>query len=338
MLILGLITVFVLMAVLVILSAVQPRHETMSRFELERRAATGDKWAQSAIDREGLLGDVTSLLRVTSALLLVIIVCVAIAMLGWSGGIIFSLVIALLYGAFGRTASIHKLADRLYRRYEPQLLRFTRNAAGFMGFVRIVLPTSTVYQIDSREELQYLVNRTQGILTADQKKFITHSLKFDERQVSEIMTPRAMIDSVPATELLGPLVLNDLHKTGHSRFPVTDGDIDHVVGMLHIQDLLAINSGKSSSTAAKTMEPRVFYIRQDQTLQHALAAFLRTRHHLFVVVNEFRETVGLLSLEDVIEALLGRKIVDEFDMHDDLRAVAARKVETNNRPPSGVDV
>jgi CBS domain containing-hemolysin-like protein len=152
------------------------------------------------------------------------------------------------------------------------------------------------------------------------------------------MTPRGVIDSISKKELLGPLVLDDLHKTGHSRFPVIDGDIDHVVGMLHIQDLLILDAKQRSNTVEKVMEPRVFYVREDQTLEHALTAFLRTRHHLFVVVNEFRETVGVLSLEDVIEVLLGRKIVDEFDAHDDLRAVAARNPRGNNEPQKHEDI
>lgn len=79
------------------------------------------------------------------------------------------------------------------------------------------------------------------------------------------------------------------------------------------------------------MDKKVFYIHQDQSLQQALAAFLRTRHHLFVVINEYRETVGLLSLEDVIEALLGRKINDEFDVYDDLRKVAEVNPQKNNK-------
>ena len=60
-------------------------------------------------------------------------------------------------------------------------------------------------------------------------------------KIDEIMTPRSMIESVPMNELLGPLVLDDLHKKGYSRFPVIDGDIDHVVGVLRIQDLLTID-------------------------------------------------------------------------------------------------
>ncbi len=86
------------------------------------------------------------------------------------------------------------------------------------------------------------------------------------------------------------------------------------------------------------MEKKVYYINQAQTLQHALAAFLSTQHHLFVVVNGYRETAGILTLEDCIEALLGRKIIDEFDTHDDLRVVASRNAKQHNNPPHATNV
>jgi CBS domain containing-hemolysin-like protein len=128
---------------------------------------------------------------------------------------------------------------------------------------------------------------------------------------------------------LGPLTLDDLHKTGNSKLPVIASDIDHIVGILHLEGLLALDI-KRSTTAEKAMEPKVYYIHKDQTLQHALTEFLSTRHYLLIVIDESRQTVGLITLEDVIEALLGRKIVDEFDAHDNLREVASRKPRINN--------
>jgi CBS domain containing-hemolysin-like protein len=217
-------------------------------------------------------------------------------------------------------------------------LNFVEKFAGVIKFLRSAIPDVPARdRLDSREELHYLVQHSGGLITEDEKKLITHGLSFDTRTVSEILTPRSVIDTIDKKELLGPLVLDDLHKTGHSRFPVIDGDTDHIIGILHIHDLLTLDS-KRSTTAEKAMEARVFYIREDQTLAHALAAFLRTRHHLFIVVNEFRETVGVLSLEDVMEALLGRKIIDEFDAHEDLRAVAARNIRANNHPVKREDV
>jgi CBS domain containing-hemolysin-like protein len=175
------------------------------------------------------------------------------------------------------------------------------------------------------------------LLSSDERKLIVNSLSFGEQLVSSIMTPKSMIDTISKSEFLGPLMLDELHKLGHSRLPVIDGDIDHVVGVLHLKSLLALDL-KKSVTAEKAMEPRVFYIKHDQRLQHALAAFLRTHHHLFVVVNEYRETVGLLTLEDTVEALLGRKIIDEFDAHEDLRVVAMRNPRGNNHPAKREDV
>ncbi|HUC96386.1 MAG TPA: CBS domain-containing protein, partial [Candidatus Saccharimonadales bacterium] len=196
---------------------------------------------------------------------------------------------------------------------------------------------TTNQPIASRQELQYLVDASVGVLSSDEKNLIVHSLSFGDQLVSSVMTPRSMIDSIKSSEFLGPLTLDDLHKTGHGKLPVIKNDVDHVIGILNLQSLLALDI-KRSTTAEKAMDPKVFYIRQEQSLQHALAAFLRTKHNLFIVVNEFRETVGLLSLEDVIEALLGRKIVDEFDNHDNLREVALRNPHGNNYPKKREDV
>lgn len=318
--------------VLVLTAGMKPQRARMSGYELERRRASGDAEAKSLLRREGLLPDIISLQRIVSALMLVIFAALSVAAFGWLLGVVLALVVALEYGAVAKWPWIQRRARKLYDHYESALLDCVERFPGVMRFIRNVgneKPVET--RLDSREELVHLVEKSGTILSGDEKRLIVHSLGSHEREVREIMTPRGVIDSIDQKELLGPLVLDDLHKTGHSRFPVISGDVDHVVGMLHVQNLLTLDS-KRSVTAGKAMEPRVFYIREDQNLQHALAAFIRTHHHLFVVVNEFRETVGLLSLEDVIEALLGRKIVDEFDAHDDLRAVAKRNPRKNNHP------
>jgi CBS domain containing-hemolysin-like protein len=325
-------------ALLSVVAGVVPVHTSMSAFELNRRSNNGDARAREIARREKLLVDVVSLQRVASALLLVLLVALVIATFGWLLGSIIATLIALEYGAIARIGMLQRKSQRLYEKHESTMLQFIERYAGLFRLLRNVSPdTSAVSRLESREELQHLVESSGGLLSSDEKKLISHGLVFEALKVGEIMTPRGVIDSISKKELLGPLVLDDLHRAGHSRFPVIDGDIDHVVGMLHVQDLLTLDT-KRSVTAEKAMEARVFYIREDQTLQHALAAFLRTHHHLFIVVNEFRETVGVVSLEDVIEKLLGRKIIDEFDMHDDLRVVAARNPRDNNNPKKREDV
>lgn len=317
---------------LVLVEGVNPKHSAMSRFELERRSKLGDKAAINASRREELLIDIVSLQRVLSALLLVIFITLSVVTFGWLLGVILAVIVALEVGALARVPFLNRRAQAIYVRHEPVLLHLVEKYAGVFRFIRRAVPMPPLRaQLDSREELQYLVVQSGSLFSADEKKLIQHGLQFGSKTVGEVMTPRGVIDSINKKELLGPLVLDDLHKTGHSRFPVTDGDIDHVVGMLHIHDLFTLDT-KRSTTAEKAMEARVFYIPQDQPLQHALAAFIRSHHHLFIVVNEYRETVGIVSLEDVIEALLGRKIVDEFDTHNDLRQVAMRNPRSNNQP------
>ncbi len=329
---------FLLLILLILVTAMRPSQVSTSYFELKRRADMGDEDASWHLNREQRLGDIISLQRTLEAILLVLTVVMAVVSLGWLWGIIAAIVVAVFYGRLARMSVAERLAKRLYVSIEPKLLQLVAHHPVIIGSLRsVVLENEDFHQLESREELEHLVDKSNGILTVAQKQLITHSLQFDTRLVKDVMTPKSVISSVKAGEFLGPLVLSELHKLGHSRLPVIKGDIDHVVGMLYIQDLLTLDD-KKSVTAEKAMEPKVFYIREDQTLQHALAAFLKTHHHLFVVINEYRETVGLLALEDVVEALLGRKIIDEFDAHDDLRAVAERNLTANNVPSKHTDV
>lgn len=328
--------VFVL---LILVAAMQPIHSKLSLFELTRRAEGGDDAAQKALDREQRLNDIVSLQRVVVSLLLIITVLLLVVSFDWFIGIIIALFVALEYGAIARIKFIRKIAQRIYAKIDNLLLKFVKKVPVIFKLLSSVSAGEEVdgQHIDSREELQHLVSESGNVLTEEEKTLIVHSLSFSDQLVSSIMTPRSMIDYIKKSEFLGPLTLDDLHKKGRSKLPVIDGDIDHIIGILNIKNLLALDV-KRSTTAEKAMDPKVCYIREDQNLQHALAAFLRTKHHLFVVVNEFRETVGLLALEDVIEALLGRKIIDEFDAYEDLRAVALRNPRDNNSPEKGENV
>lgn len=309
-----------------------------SKFELKRRVELGDKEAEKAMTREELLIDIISLQRALTALFLVFFVLISVVTFGWLIGIILGVIVSLEYGLIARIGFIKSWSQRIYNHFEKDIIRFVRQAPYLFMLLRIMPSSGDGNRpIASRQELQHLVDESVGVLSADEKTLIVHSLSFGDQLVNSIMTPKSMIDSIKNSEFLGPLTLDELHKTGHSRLPVIKGDIDHVIGILNLQSLLALDI-KRSTTAEKAMGPKVFYIHQNQSLQHALAAFLRTKHQLFVVVNEFRETVGLLSLEDVIEALLGRKIVDEFDAHDNLRQVAMRNPHGNNHPENHQDV
>ncbi len=327
-----------ILGLLIVTAAIRPAQVSTSYFELKRRAATGDEDAAWHLHREQHLGDIISLRQAMTALLITVLTILMIVALGWLWGIVAAILVALFYGRIANFSFVERQAARLYDALEPTLLKLVVRYPHISAILRsVTLGKEDFHQIESRQELEHLIDQSKDILTTSQKQLINHCLRFDSTLVKDVMTPKSVINTVKAGEFLGPLVLSELHKFGHSRLPVIKGDIDHVVGVLHIQDLLTLDN-KKSVTAEKAMETKVFYVREDQNLQHALAAFLKTHHHLFIVINKYRETVGLLTLEDVIEALLGRKIIDEFDAHDDLRAVAERNLGANNLPPRRSDV
>ena len=323
----------VTLAVLLIVLGVQPKTSSHSQFELRRRSGLGDEKAKILLRQREFLRDIISLQRAVASLCLVILSIISVYLFNWAAGLVLSIIIALEIGAVARIGLWQKYSQQLYEKYEPLILTAIERHQVILSLIRSVSPVVGDSQVvESKEELLEMVAQSSGAISPSEKKLITNGLKFNYMKVEEIMTPRSMIESVPMNELLGPLVLDDLHKKGYSRFPVIDGDIDHVVGMLRIQDLLTIDRKAKSHRAETVMSKDVYYIRENQTLQHALAAFLKTQHHLFIVVNEFRETVGLLSLEDVIEALLGQEIIDEYDVYGDIRKVATANPQKNNLP------
>ena len=339
MLILLFLVVVLLFILLTSVSAIVPVTSNTTTFELNRMANAGSEAAKFDLKRDELAQDIGSVVKILSSLLLVLIVVLSISVFGWFFGTIVAIAAGFSYAPLGRLPYVRKRVAGLYGKYEVQVLDFVAKHQKVVWWLRSVAPEISDVQIHSKDELEHLVQNAGHVLTDDQKKLLLGSLAFDTRVVHDSMTPRTMIESIKKSEMLGPLVLDALHKSGHSRFPVIANDIDHIVGTLYLRDVLKIDSArKYTATVETAMDKHVYYIHEDQTLVHALNAFLKTHHHLFIVINEFRETVGILSLEDTMEALLGKKIVDEFDDHDDLRAVAARKAKSHRASSIEQDV
>ena len=180
---------------------------------------------------------------------------------------------------------------------------------------------SGLYQ---KEDLIELLDKQMGQhdnrMTAYEIGIIKSALSFSEKIIRDIMTPARVVKTVSMHDSIGPILLDELHASGFSRFPVTGEAPNDIVGTLYLHDLVEAKHGGSVATH---MKKAVFYVNEEKQLDHALQAFLKTKHHLFIVVNSFEEIVGILTIEDVLEEIVGKEIVDEFDQYEDLRAVAA---------------
>ena len=146
------------------------------------------------------------------------------------------------------------------------------------------------------------------------------------------MTPRRKVKWVAAAEPIGPMLMDELHKTGQTRFPVAKelakSASPEVVGSLYLKDLL--DNLENKGRIRDIMLPGANYINESQTLLGALDGFLKSGRHLMVVVNNFEETVGILTLDDLFEQILGHKITGDFDRYSDIRSVAGHDTQPSD--------
>lgn len=327
-----LVLIISVIVILIALASIVPRRSNLSSFELQRRLDEKQGTALTEWRRGELYIEVMTLRRLVMAFLLVLASALIIAEYGWVWGVLIVFVLTLFYNRLAAFGLVRIPMQRLYDAHETTLLEFIEKHRGLIWPLRGVAETMPELEVASREELAHIFSKV-SFVSADERRTLQSTLSFDDKPVRDYMTPRSVMEAIGANELLGPLVLDGLHKTGHSHFPVFEGDIDHIVGMLHIHTLFSLQD-RESRTVKDIMEPKVLYIHENQTLGQALAACIKHRRHLLVVINEFRETVGVITIEDAVEQMIGRKIVDEFDQHDDLRVVAARNPRRNNKSSS----
>jgi magnesium and cobalt transporter len=163
----------------------------------------------------------------------------------------------------------------------------------------------------TREELLELLHAAyeKNLLDADALSMIEGVMQVSEMQVREIMIPRAQLDVVdindPPEKIL-PYVI----ETAHSRFPAVDGERDNVVGILLAKDLLRLCTDEEVNLREQ-LRPAVF-IPESKRLNVLLREFRASRNHIAIVVDEYGGVAGLVTIEDVLEQIVG-DIEDEYD-------------------------
>lgn len=310
-------------------------YESISVKELKKRARSGDETA-ALLHRSVAYGPslqlvLWALVCVTSAIFFVFVsrsvaawfaatLCVAVLWLGFiwmpkrqvsSFGI---WVAAKLSPAISKVASIlHPIVRAVSSR------------------IRSLLPIyvhTGLYDTDDLVKLLAMQKRqTDNQISESALEIASHALTYAEVLVRDVLVPRRAVKMVQQDEAIGPVFMNELHQSGFSRFPVYGEKQDNIVGILYMKDLA---KNKASGKVKTVMSQDVLYIHEEQTLQEALSAILRTHQHLFIVVNSFEEYVGILTIEDVFEQILGQQVIDEFDQYEDMRAVAAQAAQKDH--------
>ena len=169
-------------------------------------------------------------------------------------------------------------------------------------------------------------------LSIEELAIVQRALTFGDYLVSDVTTPRSAIMTVTSLEVLGPILIDELHKSTEPFILVIEGK-NTIVGSLEVNRL----GLQSSGPVTEHLGP-VYFLHENDTLREALHAFFVTNYPLFVVVNSFEEYVGVITIEAVLRQLLGHIPGDDFEQYSDSVAVAARhpRPETTKKQPHSV--
>ncbi len=202
--------------------------------------------------------------------------------------------------------------DIFYKIFRPFIAVLNQSALVLLKMIGVNAPSESEVA-HSEEELKLIFAHSEksGHLTGREVEIMGNVLAFHEKLAKQIMIPRTSVVYLStAKTFLENLKITEDNQ--HTRYPLCDGELDHVIGMIHIKDVLAAtSSGEKGLRMAKLKRDVIFY-PETITLDQLFLEFQRTKLHMAMLIDEYGGTTGIVTLEDVLEELVG-EIYDEFD-------------------------
>jgi putative hemolysin len=182
------------------------------------------------------------------------------------------------------------------------------------------------------EELLSVVEdaKGEGAFDETEKEMIEAVVQFRNRTVAQVMTPRTEIEAIELTNDLGQ-VTKAVRDIGHSRIPVYEESLDHIVGIFYVKDLMKWLAGEARSGHGKGFELKTllrpaFFVPETKTIRELLPELLSKRVHIAMVADEYGGTAGLVTIEDIIEEVFG-DIQDEYEAPEEQAAEVKVQVD-----------
>ncbi len=176
-----------------------------------------------------------------------------------------------------------------------------------------VEPTEELSSMRSLEEIEYLIqsSATLGTLAPDALSLLTRTIRFGDKTAADALTPRVHADWLPLEATVGEFVQH-ANETGHSRYPVCEGDIDNVKGVVGVAAVFDLAFDQRNTTQVSQIMDEAHVVPETRDLIDILADFRLYDTEMLIVIDEHGGTAGLLTLEDVLEEITG-DIDDEYD-------------------------
>ena len=182
----------------------------------------------------------------------------------------------------------------------------------------------------TREELleSALQSEDEGVLDEQESDMIENVLKLDTIKIREILTPRTVVFALDGGRTIRDIVESEPAIFKFSRVPVYEGSIETITGIVLTKKIFKQALADDSVTLS-SIQKDIYKINENIPVSMALDLFIKKKEHMFLVLDSYDQTEGIVTLEDCVETILGMEIVDESDSHADMREVAKHKMKMN---------
>ncbi len=197
------------------------------------------------------------------------------------------------------------------------------NGSGNLLLSVLGMRSASAHQLaHSVEELKMLVTASaaSGVVEADEEDMLQAVFDFSDTLVRQVTVPRTEMVAIPAEAALDEIIASVLRHP-FTRYPVYEGDLDHVLGVIHLRDIMrARHSERANVTTARGLMREAIFIPETARVGTLLRRFRARRQHLAIVVDEYGGTAGMVTLADLLEEIVG-EVSDEFDSGPGIQAL-----------------
>jgi CBS domain containing-hemolysin-like protein len=212
-----------------------------------------------------------------------------------------------------RTLYTFSSAIALYGAIFGPVIRFLNASANRTVRALGVEPTDELSHVRTLPELQAIVETSsqEGTLDDGATRLLTRAIRFEEKSAEDVLVPRTALKAIARDSSVSDFVAL-ANETGHSRFPVYGNDLDDILGTVHIRSVHSVPEDRRSITKVGTLLRPVIAVPESRNVSDVLRDLKTDNSHFAIVVDEYGGTAGIITLEDILEELVG-EIADEFD-------------------------
>lgn len=184
----------------------------------------------------------------------------------------------------------------------------------------------------TKEELLHsmLLSEDDGVIDEKESDFIENILNLNKIKVGEVLTPRSVVFALDENITIKEVIETQPSIFKFSRIPVYKGSIEEVIGIVLTKKIFK-QALKDDSVTLGSIKKEIFSINENIPVSKALDLFISKKDHMFLVIDNYDQTEGIITLEDCVETILGVEIVDESDTTEDMRELAKRNMKQKRR-------